>query len=234
MFKHSIMHDIVKVRRLSLLLDLNLIVVFVYPRECNTFITVKSDRMATWRVRTVLSIVDSSVKLLILAFGHYGPTPTKAHLQASWKTTNTTEVSVFVFSGRETTRRSDRLWTAPELLRDPNPPAAGTVKGDVYSFGIILQEIELRNGPFYIRDQTQEPASECLRLPVNHCSQRCSLCVWENSYCRKCQIRKFNSTDDWSWRVQRGNWPIDETLLARGFQRTTGFHRYSTSDATNQ
>lgn len=53
---------------------------------------------------------------------------------------------------------SDRLWTAPELLRDSNPPAAGTPKGDVYSFGIILQEIELRNGPFYIRDQTLEPA----------------------------------------------------------------------------
>ncbi|CAF0852137.1 unnamed protein product [Adineta steineri] len=46
----------------------------------------------------------------------------------------------------------NRLWTAPELLRDANPPAAGTVKGDVYSFGIILQEIELRNGPWYLRD----------------------------------------------------------------------------------
>jgi serine/threonine protein kinase len=52
----------------------------------------------------------------------------------------------------------DRLWTAPELLRDVNCPAAGTVKGDVYSFGIILQEIELRNGPFYLRDRELEPA----------------------------------------------------------------------------
>ena len=56
---------------------------------------------------------------------------------------------------------SDRLWTAPELLRDSNPSAAGTVKGDVYSFGIILQEIELRNGPFYLRDQELEPAGKC-------------------------------------------------------------------------
>jgi hypothetical protein len=54
----------------------------------------------------------------------------------------------------------DRLWTAPELLRDPNPPAAGTIKGDVYSFGIILQEIELRNGSFYLRDQELEPAGK--------------------------------------------------------------------------
>ncbi len=50
-----------------------------------------------------------------------------------------------------------RLWTAPELLRDPNPPAAGTMKGDVYSYGIILQEIQLRNGPFYIRDCELRP-----------------------------------------------------------------------------
>jgi len=52
--------------------------------------------------------------------------------------------TVFVFE--------DRLWIAPELLRDANPPVAGTPKGDVYSYGIILQEIQLRNGPFYLRD----------------------------------------------------------------------------------
>ncbi|CAF1082671.1 unnamed protein product [Didymodactylos carnosus] len=51
-----------------------------------------------------------------------------------------------------------KLWTAPELLNDPNPRAAGTQKGDVYSFGVILQEIELRNGPFYIRDREMDPA----------------------------------------------------------------------------
>jgi len=56
----------------------------------------------------------------------------------------------------------DRLWTAPELLRDPNPPSAGTVKGDVYSFGIISQEIELRNGPWYLRDRELEPAGMIL------------------------------------------------------------------------
>jgi serine/threonine protein kinase len=40
------------------------------------------------------------------------------------------------------------LWRAPELLRDPNSPARGTQKGDVYSFGIILYEVFERNGPW--------------------------------------------------------------------------------------
>eukprot|EP00795_Rhopilema_esculentum_P009034 gene9034-16677_t len=40
------------------------------------------------------------------------------------------------------------LWVAPELLRDPNPPARGSAKGDVYSFGVILQECHTRRGPW--------------------------------------------------------------------------------------
>ncbi|XP_070575628.1 atrial natriuretic peptide receptor 1-like [Ptychodera flava] len=40
------------------------------------------------------------------------------------------------------------LWRSPELLRDPNPPEKGTRKGDIYSLGIILQEIALRDQPY--------------------------------------------------------------------------------------
>lgn len=40
------------------------------------------------------------------------------------------------------------LWRAPELLRDSSPPARGTQKGDVYSFGIVLYEIIGRRGPW--------------------------------------------------------------------------------------
>uniref|UniRef100_A0A663DYT3 Guanylate cyclase n=1 Tax=Aquila chrysaetos chrysaetos TaxID=223781 RepID=A0A663DYT3_AQUCH len=50
-----------------------------------------------------------------------------------------------------------KLWTAPELLRMESPPARGTQKGDVYSFGIIVQEVALRNGVFYVEGLDLSP-----------------------------------------------------------------------------
>ncbi|XP_053474798.1 atrial natriuretic peptide receptor 1 [Ictalurus furcatus] len=44
---------------------------------------------------------------------------------------------------------SSLLWRAPEILRQA-VTASGTQKGDVYSFGIIAQEVVYRRGPFYI------------------------------------------------------------------------------------
>lgn len=48
------------------------------------------------------------------------------------------------------TGKVSRLWTAPELLRDLNPPTRGTQSGDVYSFAIIMHEIVMKKGTFYI------------------------------------------------------------------------------------
>ena len=43
-----------------------------------------------------------------------------------------------------------KLWMAPEVLRDEQTYFRGTQKGDVYAFAIILHEISMRQGPFYL------------------------------------------------------------------------------------
>uniref|UniRef100_A0A8C0W6L0 guanylate cyclase n=1 Tax=Castor canadensis TaxID=51338 RepID=A0A8C0W6L0_CASCN len=40
------------------------------------------------------------------------------------------------------------LWTAPELLRGRGGPGPGTLRGDVFSIGIILQEVLTRGPPY--------------------------------------------------------------------------------------
>lgn len=52
---------------------------------------------------------------------------------------------------------AERLWMAPELLRMESPPPQGTQKGDVYSFGIILQEVALRRGAFHLEGDPLSP-----------------------------------------------------------------------------
>ncbi|CAM1295059.1 NPR2 (predicted) [Pycnogonum litorale] len=50
-----------------------------------------------------------------------------------------------------------KLWTSPELLRNPSPPPEGTQKGDVYSFAIIVHEIVFRQGAFWIEHYDMSP-----------------------------------------------------------------------------
>ncbi|GAU96046.1 hypothetical protein RvY_07548-1 [Ramazzottius varieornatus] len=52
-------------------------------------------------------------------------------------------------------------WTAPELLDRPNGP--GTPEGDVYAYGIILQEIILREEPYSMYEL--EPEGKCTAFP---------------------------------------------------------------------
>ncbi|XP_046544533.1 atrial natriuretic peptide receptor 1-like isoform X1 [Haliotis rubra] len=50
-----------------------------------------------------------------------------------------------------------KLWTAPELLRLHHRPPEGNIKGDVYSFGIICQEIVYRSGVFFLANADYSP-----------------------------------------------------------------------------
>lgn len=45
---------------------------------------------------------------------------------------------------------ADLLWTAPELLQGPQGPGRATPKGDIFSVGIILQEVLTRGGRYSI------------------------------------------------------------------------------------
>lgn len=43
---------------------------------------------------------------------------------------------------------AELLWTAPELLRGLGVTRRGTLKGDVFSVGIVLQEVLTRGPPY--------------------------------------------------------------------------------------
>uniref|UniRef100_A0A183CM19 guanylate cyclase n=1 Tax=Globodera pallida TaxID=36090 RepID=A0A183CM19_GLOPA len=58
-----------------------------------------------------------------------------------------------------------KLWTAPELLRNPNAPIQGTQKGDVYSFALILHEMLYRKGAFY-RGEEESPTPQGVQLMI--------------------------------------------------------------------
>uniref|UniRef100_A0A670HRB6 Guanylate cyclase n=1 Tax=Podarcis muralis TaxID=64176 RepID=A0A670HRB6_PODMU len=57
------------------------------------------------------------------------------------------------------------LWTAPEILRNPAMSPKGTIKGDVYSFAIILQEVVLRGPPYCMSEMSAEEIIRKLKKP---------------------------------------------------------------------
>ena len=61
------------------------------------------------------------------------------------------------------------LWTAPELLRLPEyeRPPNGTIKGDIYSFGIVVQELIYRAMPFFM-DLLSPKGNVLSQLNVQH------------------------------------------------------------------
>lgn len=51
---------------------------------------------------------------------------------------------------------TELLWTAPELLRDPEAAARGSQPGDVFAFAIIMQEVIVRGEPYCMLPLTPE------------------------------------------------------------------------------
>ena len=59
--------------------------------------------------------------------------------------------------GEDESKYAELIWTAPELLAlGERASQEGTEKGDVYSFGIMLQEILYRNSFFFDSDVSAE------------------------------------------------------------------------------
>lgn len=58
---------------------------------------------------------------------------------------------------------AELLWTAPEILRGADKQV-GSQKGDVFSFGIILEEIILRGGPYEEASMTLSPQGNMILL----------------------------------------------------------------------
>uniref|UniRef100_A0A8C5GCY7 Guanylate cyclase n=1 Tax=Gouania willdenowi TaxID=441366 RepID=A0A8C5GCY7_GOUWI len=85
-------------------------------------------------------VVDKRFVLKITDFG-----------LSSFRTDRHTGNDAYAFYARKC------LWSAPELLRLEAPPPQGTQKGDVYSFSIIVQEVALRRGTFYLEGEPLSP-----------------------------------------------------------------------------
>ena len=56
---------------------------------------------------------------------------------------------------------TDKLWSAPEMLRMQTMPLKGTPLGDVFSFAIVVQEILTRDRP-YCNDDLSAGGKQCL------------------------------------------------------------------------
>ncbi|XP_042879836.1 LOW QUALITY PROTEIN: atrial natriuretic peptide receptor 1-like [Penaeus japonicus] len=116
--------------KISLMHDLVKGMSFLHSSEIRTHGNLKSSNCVV-DSRFVLKITDFGLNLLVDNEKNYNP-----DRYAFWRR---------------------KLWTAPELLRNPFPPQEGTQKGDVYSFAIIAHEIIYRQGAFWVKNEDLSP-----------------------------------------------------------------------------
>ncbi|UYV73336.1 NPR2 [Cordylochernes scorpioides] len=107
------------------------------------------------RLRSTNCLVDARFMLKLSDFGLHFLRQDETYLKFCYDDIN---VLTYKSVGAEF------LWKAPELLRLDHCPSRGTQKGDIYSLGIILQEIITREPPFcpqYAHVDAEGPVSWC-------------------------------------------------------------------------
>ena len=130
-------------------------------------------RAKIWWPLAIFTHLEHSQGMAYLHKSRFGP---HGHLQSSsclvdshWQV-KVCHVGLDFMRDLDTGRKSlgeyrtywKQLWTAPEILRMPEKdrPVRGTKKGDVYSFGIILQEVLYRAMPHFIEHLS--PMGKCV------------------------------------------------------------------------
>lgn len=97
--------------------------------------------------RWVLKITDYGMSSFYDAIGI--PPPTKSAKGESDRLFRRLLFNVSIAQWPINPQLSELLWTAPEALRNTKGfPKHGTPLGDVYSFGIIMQEVVVRGEPY--------------------------------------------------------------------------------------
>uniref|UniRef100_A0A7N5ZUB6 Guanylate cyclase n=1 Tax=Anabas testudineus TaxID=64144 RepID=A0A7N5ZUB6_ANATE len=140
----------------------------------------ESDSIALdWMFR--YSLINDIVKGM--AFLHNSVIVSHGNLKSS----NCVVDSRFVLKITDYGLESLRTSSCPEdvhafYARQTAPPPCGTQKGDVYSFGVILQEVALLRGVFYLDTQTLTP-KEIIRVIIQGGAPplRPSLCFHSHS-----------------------------------------------------
>nr|AWC68207.1 guanylate cyclase 2D [Thamnophis sirtalis] len=76
---------------------------------------------------------------------------------------------------REPMKPEDRLWTAPEILRNPALERKGSFLGDIYSISIIIQEVICRDAPYCMLDLSPEEIIKKVEKPPPLCRPSVSI-----------------------------------------------------------
>ncbi|XP_070582987.1 retinal guanylyl cyclase 1 [Erythrolamprus reginae] len=76
---------------------------------------------------------------------------------------------------QEPMKPEERLWTAPELLRNPALERKGSYGGDIYSISIIIQEVICRDAPYCMLDMSPEEIIKKVEKPPPLCRPSVSI-----------------------------------------------------------